>query len=99
MNTILYIVVSVFSVLSFVLTVVGAPLFVFMSVCDLAGNKNDRLPVLFHVTAFFSVFTFAAMLAAYLDGPELPLLVKVPAVIGLLLLWFYAIREAITKRV
>lgn len=96
MDTVIYIFVMALASLSGILALLS-PVFIIASVIDLAGKGRSKLPILFHVTAFFSAFTFAVALDSILDGPEVPLLVKVPAAVGLVLMWICAIRVAMTK--
>lgn len=94
LDAFLYILLSVFGILSVILGVI-APLATFASVVDLKNGR--RLPVVVHLSGFFGLFTFAAVVTIIFKGPDIPLLLKVPGAVGLVLLWISALYLAVTR--
>ena len=94
LDAFLYILLLVFGILSVILGVI-APLFSFVAYCDLKDGR--RLPVVVHLSGFFGLFTFAAVVTIIFKGPDIPLLLKVPGAVGLVLLWISALYLAVTR--
>lgn len=88
-------VIAVFMQLSAILALIS-PIFTVAAFIDFTHER--RMPVLFHVAGLFAVFT--ALLAYYglFEGPEPSVFLKVPAAIGLVMLWVCALYVAIKKR-